>query len=387
MQPRKLLLIDDERAILEVLGISLASEGYEVLTAESASKGLEIFRQGEIKLVVTDIRMPGMDGIELLKNIKALDQEAEVVVITGHGDMESAIAVLREGASDFITKPIREEALLLALQRAEKKIQTTELLKQYTSGLEEKVAQYRRELEMAQEELLRQERLATIGETVAGLAHYIKNILNALRGGAYKVNSALAKADWPLLQEGWNMVQRNMERISQLALDLLDFSKQRVPEKSPCNPVELVSEVVRILQPTAEEQGIKVISRLEEVGEAYWDRKGIHRVLLNLGTNALDACRFHPDRAREFCIEFHLALERRAPGEQRILLQVSDNGCGMDQEAKERVFSRFFSTKGGQGTGLGLLLARKIVEEHGGSISFETQEGQGTTFQVLLPKN
>ncbi len=387
MQPRKLLLIDDERAILEVLGISLASEGYEVLTAESASKGLEIFRQEDIKLVVTDIRMPGMDGIDLLKNIKALDQEAEVVVITGHGDMESAIAVLREGASDFITKPIREEALLLALQRAEKKIETTELLKQYTSGLEQKVAQYRRELERAQEELLRQERLATIGETVAGLAHYIKNILNALRGGAYKVNSALAKADWPLLQEGWNMVQRNMERISQLALDLLDFSKERIPEKSPCSPVELVSEVVKILQPTAEEQGIRVISRLEDVGEAYWDKKGIHGVLLNLGTNALDACKFHPDRAREFCIEFRLALERGSSGEQRILLQVSDNGCGMDQGAKEKVFSRFFSTKGGQGTGLGLLLARKIVEEHGGSISFESQQGQGTTFQVLLPKS
>ena len=203
MVPKRLLLIDDERPILEVLGISLASEGYEVLTAESGQKGMEIFDHGGIKLVVTDIRMPGMDGVEVLRQVKARDPEAEVVVITGHGDMESAIAVLREGASDFITKPILEEALLLALQRAERRIEIAQLLRQYTSGLEEKVAEYRRELELAQEELLRRERLATIGETVAGLAHYIKNILNALRGGSYKVNSALAKADEGMLREGW----------------------------------------------------------------------------------------------------------------------------------------------------------------------------------------
>lgn len=386
MQPKRLLLIDDERPILEVLGISLASEGYEVFTAESGQKGLEIFQQGNIKLVVTDIRMPGMDGIEVLRQVKARDQEAEVVVITGHGDMESAIAVLREGASDFITKPIREEALLLALQRAERRIEMNQLLKQYTSGLEEKVAEYRRELELAQEELLRRERLATIGETVAGLAHYIKNILNALKGGAYKVNSALNRGDQAMLREGWSMVQRNIERISQLALDLLDFSKERVPEKSTCRPLDLVQEVLGILQPAAEEQGVRVFARLEDVGEAQWDRKGIHRVLLNLGTNALDACRFHPDRERSFWVEFRLALNKAPSGQDRILLEVSDNGCGMDQEVKERIFSRFFSTKGGQGTGLGLLLTRKIVEEHGGSISFESREGEGTTFKVLLPR-
>ena len=198
---KRLLLIDDERPILEVLGISLAAEGYEIITAESGYLGLEIFEREKLKLVVTDIKMPGTDGIEVLKRVKTLDPEAKVVVITGHGDMESVTAVLREGASDFITKPIKEEALLLALKRAERKIEMADLIKQYTLGLEEKVAQCKRELELAQEELLKRERLATIGETVAGLAHYIKNILNALKGGAYKVNRGLAKSDSRLLVE------------------------------------------------------------------------------------------------------------------------------------------------------------------------------------------
>lgn len=387
MKPKRLLLIDDERPILEVLGISLASEGYEVLTAESGREGLEIFGRGGIKLVVTDIRMPGMDGVEVLRQVKAMDPETEVVVITGHGDMESAIAVLREGASDFITKPIREEALLLALERAERRIKMTQLLKEYTIGLEEKVAQYRRELELAQEELLRRERLATIGETVAGLAHYIKNILNALRGGAYKVNSALARENPQLLREGWATVQRNIERISQLALDLLDFSKERIPERTPCDPAALVREAMAVIQSAAEEQGVKLTCQTEDVGEAHWDKKGIHRVLVNLGTNALDACRFDPDRSKQFVVEFRLGCEKSEAGQERILLEVSDNGCGMDQGVREKVFSRFFSTKGGQGTGLGLLLTRKIVEEHSGEITFSSKEGEGSAFRVSLPRH
>lgn len=386
MGSKRLLLIDDERAILEVLSISLASEGYQVLTAESGREGLEIFGRGGIKLVVTDIRMPGMDGVEVLRQVKAMDPEAEVVVITGHGDMESAIAVLREGASDFITKPIREEALLLALERAERRIAMTRLLKDYTTALEERVARYRRELELAQEELLRRERLATIGETVAGLAHYIKNILNALRGGAYKINSALLRDDPHSLREGWTMVQKNIERISQLALDLLNFSKERVPERSSCDPAALVQEAVGVLQLQAEEHGVQLSCVLENVGEVNWDKKAIHGVIVNLGSNAIDACRFDPDRSKHFHVEFRLGQDKSAVDGERIFIEVSDNGCGMSEEVRGKIFSRFFSTKGGQGTGLGLLLARKMVDEHLGEITFSSKEGEGTTFRVSLPR-
>lgn len=386
MSPRRLLLIDDEKPILDVLSISLASDGYEVITAQSGQEGVDIFERGGIKLVVTDIRMPGMDGIEVLRRIKQRDPEAEVIVITGHGDMESAIAVLREGASDFITKPIREEALSLALTRAERKLEMTRLIKEYTTGLEEKLGEYKRELEAAQEELLKKERLATIGETVAGLAHYIKNILNALRGGSYKVESALAKGDQGLLLEGWTMVQRNLERISQLSLDLLDFSKQRVPERTKCSPADLVSEAVAVLLPKAEGKGVELRAELGEVGEVQWDRKGIHRALVNLGENAIDACGLDSGIQREFRVIFRLGLTHDHQGQERILIEVSDNGCGMSDEVKNKVFSRFFSTKGGQGTGLGLLLSKKIIEEHGGQISFWSEPGKGTTFRILIPR-
>jgi two-component system, NtrC family, sensor kinase len=113
----KILLIDDEETNVRVLAISLRSDGYEVVTAYSGEEGLEVFEQESPDIVVTDIKMPGMDGIEVLKNIKKRNPEVEVVIITGHGDIDNAIDALKHGASDFINKPVRDEAISLALEK------------------------------------------------------------------------------------------------------------------------------------------------------------------------------------------------------------------------------------------------------------------------------
>ena len=170
----KLLLIDDERPILEMLDLSLTSEGYQVFTAENGNDGMEIFEREKPKLVITDIKMPGVSGLEVLKRIRGSGQEAEVIIITGHGDMDSSIAALQNGASDFITKPIKDEALMVALERAKEKIIIAQKLRDYTENLEQTVQERTEDLRQAQQELLKKERLATIGETVTGLAHYIR---------------------------------------------------------------------------------------------------------------------------------------------------------------------------------------------------------------------
>jgi len=146
----KLLIIDDEQPVLEMLELSLSSEGYEVFIAQSGEEGLRVFEDQAPKLVITDIKMPGLDGIEVLKRIKVADDEAEVIVITGHGDMDSAISALQHGASDFITKPIRDEVLMLSLDRAKKKLAMAQQLRDYTENLEEKVEEYKQELKEAQ---------------------------------------------------------------------------------------------------------------------------------------------------------------------------------------------------------------------------------------------
>jgi signal transduction histidine kinase len=380
-----LLVIDDERPILEMLEMSLTSEGYKVITAESGKEGLKIFREQRPKLILTDIRMPGIDGIEVLKRIKATDDEAEVIVITGHGDMNSAISALQHGASDFITKPIRDEVLMLSLERAKNKIAMSRQLKDYTENLEQKVEACTLELRQAQEELIRNERLATIGETVAGLAHYIKNILTGLRGGVYMVNTAMAKDNPRMLKEGWAMVQRNIERVGDLALALLSYSKERVPERSVCRPNEIVSESVELFKEKADEHRVKLNAALDpNLKEAYLDRDGINNVLLNLISNAIDACIYDTDTSKAWEVTVRTKLQRDADSNEVILFEVKDNGCGMTDEVKSKLFARFFSTKAGRGTGLGLLNTQKIIHEHGGEISVESQAGQGTTFAVRL---
>lgn len=122
----KLLIIDDEWPNLEVLKLSLGCEGYDVMIARSGEEGLKIFMEERPRLVLTDIKMPGIDGIEVLKRIKAIDPGAEVIIITGHGEMDTAVAALHYGASDFVTKPIQDKVLMSGLERAKKKIEMGE---------------------------------------------------------------------------------------------------------------------------------------------------------------------------------------------------------------------------------------------------------------------
>ena len=141
-----LLLVDDEPDILRVLSISLKVDGYRVLTASSGEEAISAFKQNHPEIVVTDIKMPGMDGIEVLRKVKALSDETEVIIITGHGDIDSAIEALQHGASDFINKPVRDEALSIALKRAREKYDIKKQLREYTDDLEAKVKAATREL-------------------------------------------------------------------------------------------------------------------------------------------------------------------------------------------------------------------------------------------------
>ena len=145
------LLIDDEEGIRKVMSIALRDAGYVVWIAESGEQGLEIFEREQPALVLTDIKMPGMDGIEVLRRIKELETDSEVIIITGHGEMELAISALQLEASDFITKPIHDEALFVALKRAEEKISLKRQLRDYTENLERRVKEATAEIQRISE--------------------------------------------------------------------------------------------------------------------------------------------------------------------------------------------------------------------------------------------
>jgi signal transduction histidine kinase len=386
----KILVIDDEESIRLLLKLSLTHKGYEVILAEDGEKGIEAFKQTRPPIVLTDIKMPGMDGIQVLKQIKQLDPDTRIIVITGHGEMESAIEALQLEASDFINKPVSDEALSVALKRAEEVLWLKQKLRKYTSSLELMVKE-------ATEELIESERVSAIGQAVAGMAHYMKNILNGLQGGRYIVNTGFKKDKPDLLAKGWAMVENNIGKISDLALNMLAYSKEREPDYVSCNPNDIAQEVYDLMYETLEarssisydrmkkkgmESRVKLVKDFDSsISECYLDPSGLHRCLLNLVTNAIDACTLEADAGKDWSV----VIRTREEGDG-VRFDIVDNGMGMTKEVQDKVFDRFFSTKAGQGTGLGLLVTQKIVDEHGGTISFESEPGKGTTFTMRFPR-
>ncbi len=177
----KILLADDEAGIRKVLGISLADSGYEVLTAEDGKAAFEIFQRTKPQIVLTDIKMPGMDGIELLQKIKQEDPDTEVIMITGHGDMELAIRSLKHEATDFVTKPINDDVLEIALKRAHERIDMRRRLREHTENLEQLVRKQ-------SARLVEVERLAAVGQAVEGLSSAIRDMAGDFGGGIHYFN-------------------------------------------------------------------------------------------------------------------------------------------------------------------------------------------------------
>ncbi|HEX7009128.1 MAG TPA: ATP-binding protein [Phycisphaeraceae bacterium] len=230
------------------------------------------------------------------------------------------------------------------------------------------------------EKRLQSERLAAVGQTVASLSHSIKNILQGMRGGADVVELGIRKSNLKVVASGWEIVARNLDRIYGLTLNMLAFSKQRKPEVEMVNLEPLLGEVISLVQKQYETKNVALLSDFPPgLPPVPVDPEGIHQAVLNLLNNALDAV--EPESG-----VVSLRVEYDEPHEQ-VHIIVSDNGEGMTPATRQRLFEPFHSTKGMRGTGLGLVVTKKIAEEHGGRILVDTHPGQGTTFTLVLPTN
>ena len=227
------------------------------------------------------------------------------------------------------------------------------------------------------------ERMAAVGETVSGVAHGVKNILMGLEGGMYAVNTGIQLGDDDRIARGWSTMEENVGRISAFMKEFLDFAKGRTTAMTELDPNALALQVVELFEERASQAHIRLEADLAEgLSDFPLDGEGIHSCLANLVTNAIDACTF-AESERDFVVTLS---SRREDG--TLIYEVSDNGQGMDYEISRKVFSKFFTTKGSdRGTGLGLLTTRRIVHQHGGRISFDSTEGEGSVFRIELPRH
>ena len=226
--------------------------------------------------------------------------------------------------------------------------------------------------------MLQAERLAAIGQTIAALSHHIKNILQGLRSGSEIMKMGLSEKNDGLIQQGWRITEKNQGKIYDLVMDMLSYSKERVPAVEQVDLNTVVRDIVELLAPKAKEMGVLLeMSLSDKITPVQADPEGLHRALLNIVGNALDAVEGRP--------EPKVTVGTRTSEGGWVRMIVLDNGVGIPPEQLADVFRPFVSTKGARGTGLGLPVSRKILREHGGDIVVQSQVNVGSKITLKLP--
>lgn len=498
----KILLVDDEEGIRKVFGIILRDMGYEVLIAEDGMQALKLFPIEQPPVVLIDIKMPGMDGIELLRRLKQEDPECEVIIITGHGDMELAIQSLQYEATDFITKPIDERLLAKALRKAHERILIRRQIKDYTENLEDllrektdKLAKatsktetgtegyrhlfdelpgyvtvlapdftiratnrlfkadfgydpagtkgthcyevlkgsdepcidclveqsfndgqsHQREMKLTTESGGRlnlfawttplftadqtldgvmlmamdisqiidlKDRLAALGLMIGSVSHGIKGLLTGLDGGVYMIDSGVSRDDPEKITEGVGTVKVMTDRIRSLILDILYYSKERTLSKAATPVQAFMEEVAAVVLPKAQKGEVSFQTEMDPLlreRSIDIDREQLSVALVNIAENAIEACQ--SDTAKTAHEVFFRAEARNGS----VVFHIEDDGVGMNDETCSHIFTLFFSSKGTHGTGIGLFVAKKIVQQHDGSIAVDSEPGVGSRFHITIP--
>ena len=243
--------------------------------------------------------------------------------------------------------------------------------------------------------MLKAERLAAIGQTVAVLSHHIKNILQGIQGGSYLIQKGLSADNKEMVQKGWDIVEKNQGRVSDLILDMLSFSKERKPIFASGNINDILKEIKELLDLRAADSGIKIETELDEtIPKFFFDGEQIHRALMNIASNAIDAIR----SAR--VLSENLEITRTTPEPPRGIIRmtttwlpndktvqiiVDDNGPGIPPEKRTEIFRPFYSFNKSGGTGLGLSVSQKIAQEHNGRLTISDSPERGARFLMELP--
>jgi two-component system NtrC family sensor kinase len=506
----KILLIDDDAGIRKVMAITLKDAGYEVVTAPDGKAGLELCQTEAPQIVITDIRMPGIDGIEVLRNIKKTNPEREVIVATAFSDLELAIKALQLDASDFITKPINDDALTVALKRAQERYTTRKELSDYTALIEERwistaeelaktfhfrqmliessidgivagdregraIIFNRRMAEMlgyAREEvvgrmylsqffapgesekftntlfseefggkdrlflfetiligktgskvpaqvsavvlfeegqnvgvvgffrdlrsirkltqefadqarMLHQDKMISLGRLAASVVHEINNPLSGPLNYVRLMLKIIGRG--PLGPESTQkfqgylvLMESELSRCSSIVSNLLAFSRKSKMEFSEVNLSDLIAKCIMLSGHKLTLQNIRIETRLPvQPPKVLGDFNQLQQCLINLIFNAMDAM---PDGG---CLTLECAPDH---SRELVTIRVQDTGCGIPKEDLPYIFDPFFTTKiEGKGLGLGLSTVYGLIDRHRGTITVESQPGQGTTVIITLP--
>lgn len=360
----RVLAVDDEPDILRFLSKCLSREGYLVETCQDPVRAADMIAERDFDLVLLDIKMPGMDGMVLLKHAKEARPQSEVIMMTGYATVETAVRSIKLGAFDYITKPFDAGELLGMTRRAVQQHGNSNDPNRY------------RDWDKMKEEFL------------SNTSHELRTPMASIKAASsillddYHTKGNMLAGDRP--ERMLSIIDRNSDRMIRLIDDLLDifrYGKNKVElNKVPVSINKLAAECVEDLTAPCQERGLTMVGDFEEgLAPVPADPLKLRQALLNLVGNAM---KFTPAGGR-----ITVGTRGRDGG---IEIFVKDTGVGIPPDQQKKIFDKFYqvdgsSTRGSQGLGLGLALAKCIAEAHGGELSLDSMPGYGSTFTVRLP--
>ena len=493
----KILVVEDEPGPRELISRRLSGKGYEVSTAQDGEEALHKLKREPFDLILLDIRMPGMSGMDVLAPMKSLYPDVGVIMATAVVDLKVALDTIRAGAYDYVTKPFDWDEVLISVERALERRRLVLENRAYQRSLEGKVREKTEALRRAnqylqsllenandiiytvdpegrftflnrriedlgynreeligrpllsiltekhqgrrtkktleegtrqvyevevkdkdghirhtvfstsplrdengavtavlgiirdvteqrrlQQQLIRSDKLASVGQLTAGVAHEINTPLNVLYGHLELL--LLEKEGDPDLFRTLKGMQEQVSKIIEITRNLLDFSRQREPQKTPVDLNDLLERTLSLVEHEMSVEDIVVVSAFDPVLPSLWaDGDQLAQVFLNMITNARDAM---PEGGELTLRTSTSRLRSRHASGETIEIRFMDTGRGISEEHLGKIFDPFFTTKpAGEGTGLGLSVSYGIIQAHGGTIEVESEVGRGTTFTIRLP--
>jgi signal transduction histidine kinase len=386
----RILVVDDDQALLQALPrmLTIRLNYVQVDTADAVPPALALIETHNYDAIISDIRMPGMDGFELLDTLQETRPDTPVLLITGHGEHDLAIRALRGGAYDYILKPIDRDHVVSTIQRAidtaqlRRQVKTQQIaLEQYAASLEQQVIQRTQDLQATNAELV---------TTNHARERMLRMVVHELAGPFTSLNGMIQLLHYQLKQgpmadkvsRSFITVERSLHRLERLVMDLHDASHIQAQQFSihrlPTDLIDLCQQMINeftteALQPT--EQQLYHDTIMADV-----DTHRLSQVIFNLLTNA----RKYSSPTAPITV----LLQKRGA---EITIHVQDQGVGIESEALQHIYEQFYRVPGievqsgsGSGLGLGLYISHAIVEQHGGRMEVQSTPGQGSTFSVIL---
>jgi two-component system NtrC family sensor kinase len=366
-----LLLVEDEAEFRNTLAKRLLKRGLPSLQAPDGETCLAMLAKQPVDVVVMDVMMPGISGIDALFKIKKRYHETEVILLTGNANTQDGVAGIKSGAFDYLTKPVEFEHLLGKIVQAYDKIisdRAQKTAKEYKARVEQ--------------QMIATERLAALGTLAAGVAHEINNPLAIINESAGYLKTVLHKKELDGIpyrasfDKALEKIETSVKRARTITHQLLADVGKNEPVLAEIDIQALVNETFQLIHRDAEKKGIRVNLEADQNQRTLWaDPNQIRQVLINLLNNAIHAT------GQEG--EIRVRLQSTDTGAS---LDIIDSGTGIPKENLDRIFEPFFSTKApGKGTGLGLFVSRDIVEKFGGKLTVESKLGEGTCFRIRIP--